>query len=204
MSDVKLTVLSEHYRDTQKILENNVKARDQYFFFTLVILAVMAFQLFSPHQSGNVLNEFIKDKLGTETSVSLVYITSILWFSLLAILVRYFQIVINLEKQYNYMHTLEGVLSREYSSKVFTREGKSYLKAYPRFSEWMHIVYRYIFPVLFVIAVTIKITGDWAALKDSVIPQALNGSIYAMIIVSTILYSYSLYKIDKDSYSDIE
>jgi hypothetical protein len=111
--------------------------------------------------------------------------------------------VINLEKQYNYVHDLEGELAKEYDDKAFTREGKSYLKDYPKFSEWLHIVYRTIFPILLLTAVTIKIVSDWEIKGSSNAPLIFNSAIYLMLVISTVLYAYSLRRLEKDSYPEV-
>ena len=203
MSPEKLTSLTEHYNDTQRIAEKMVKTRDIYFFLIIGIIVIFAFQIFSPVESGGILQEVIKAQLQTETNISQIYINSILWFCLLAVSARYFQTVINLEKQYNYIHGLETLLSAEFDGRAYTREGKSYLKNYAIFSDWMHIVYRYIFPAALIVAAVAKIWNE-INLKDvNLFALWLDIIISLALIVSTSLYVYSLREADKDSYKDL-
>lgn len=193
----KLTVLSDHYKDTNQRQDQNIKVRDRYFFLTLFGLAIMAFQLFSPEQSSNLLTQVIKAKLETEAVPSLTYISSIVWFGLLAVIIKYFQAVINIEKQYTYIHSLEDQLAKNFSGKAFTREGKAYLTNYAVFSDALHSFYRYIFPASLVIAATIKITSEWKSNTPITLPLFFNSAIYGMIVIGIGLYVSSLHKTPK-------
>lgn len=204
ISPEKLTSLTEHYNDTQRIAEKMVRTRDTYFFLIIGIVILFTFQIFSPDESGGMLQEVIKAQLQTETSVSLIYINSIFWFCLLAVSARYFQTVINLEKQYNYIHGLEALLSAEFDGKAYTREGKSYLKNYAIFSDWMHIVYRYIFPGALIAAVIAKIWNEVNLQNVNLVALWIDILIGIALIVSTILYIYSLRQANKDSYKELD
>jgi hypothetical protein len=203
LSDAKLAILSDHYKDSQSAIEQNVKNRDRSFFFILVLFGVMAFQFFSPEQSSSVLAQLVDKQLGVNANLSLNYLGSVVWFGLFAVIIRYYQIVINLEKQYNYIHDIEEELAKEYDGKAFTREGKSYLKNYPKFSEWLHIVYRIVFPILLLVSVSIKIVAEWTAKSPPLLPTLLDSAIYVMLIISTVLFMYSLNKLEKDSYPEV-
>lgn len=199
----KFASLNSHYNDTQRIAEKMVKTRDIYFFSIVGIIIIFAFQIFSPVESGGLLNEVFKSQLQVQSSINPAYITSVLWFCLLAVSARYFQTVINLEKQYNYIHELESLLSGEFNGRAYTREGKAYLENYSIFSEWMHIVYRYIFPVLLIAVVLFKIWNE-TQLKDvSAIALGLNIIICASLVISTCLYIYSLNRANKHKYDDL-
>ena len=196
--ETKLTVLNEHYKETNQAIAANVKSRDRNFFYLLFLLGVMASQLFAPQKSNMLLTQIAQKRLGTDVVVGANYISSILWFGLLAIAIRYFQTVINLKKQYNYVHRLEEELAKDYDGKVFTRESQSYLEKYPIFSSWLHVLYRGIFPLLLAVAMTIKIVGEWHLKNAANLPRLLDSAIYIMLLVSIALYAYSLSKMHKD------
>lgn len=203
MKPEKLSSLTNHYNDTQRIAEKMVKTRDIYFFLIIGTIIVFALQIFSPAESGGILQESIKAQLKIESNINQAYINSILWFFLLAVSARYFQTVINLEKQYNYIHSLESLLSYEFEGKAYTREGKAYLQNYSIFSSWMHIVYRYLFPIGLMAAVGAKIWSEINLNNTSVIALWLDILIALTLIISTALYIYSLRQADKNSYADI-
>lgn len=202
--DTKLTVLNDHYNNTVTDFKKLNKTRDTNFLFILILLGVMAFQYVSPSQSQSVLTQFAQKKLEVDAAISVNVIASLVWFALLYVAIRYFQNVINIEKQYNYTHQLEKELAKHYDGKAFTREGKAYLNNYAIFSDWVHIVYWYIFPLLFTAVITVKIVGEWAASSQNALQVWLNTAIYASLVVSTALYVFSLYRTKKNSEKDIK
>jgi hypothetical protein len=202
--DTKLTVLNDHYNNTVTDFKKLNKTRDTNFLFILILLGVMAFQYVSPSQSQSVLVQAVQKKLEIDAAVSINVIGSLVWFALLYVAIRYFQNVINIEKQYNYTHQLEKELAKHYDGKAFTREGKAYLNNYAIFSDWVHIVYWYIFPVLFTAVITVKIVGEWAASSQNALQVWLNTAIYASLVVSTALYVFSLYRTKKNSEKDVK
>lgn len=200
--ETKLEILNNHYNETVSGFTKLSKSRDRSFVILLILLGVMSFQLFSPDQSESVLTQFAQKKLEVDATPSIAYIGSLIWFSVLAVAVRYFQSVINIEKQYNYSHKLEVILSKYYSDEAFTKEGKSYLKDYPIFSDWINFVYRSTFPVLFVVAITVKIVSEWSISSFYELSLLFDSAIYVMLIITTALYIFSLRKMNKDDEKD--
>lgn len=196
-ADTKLLVLADHHKDTQRIIEQLNRSRDINFFYILALLGVMAFQFFSPQTSGNFLGQIIKQRLGVETTLSTNYISSLIWLGLFVVALRYEQAVIYLEKQYKYIHHVEGEISAEYGGRVFIREGQAYLKDYPPFSKWIHTVYRIIFPVLFIVAISVKIWNEWNLVDKVIPPLLLNSTICVLLLITTGLYIRSLGKLKK-------
>lgn len=202
--DTKLTILSEHYNNTVDDFKKLGKSREWNFVAILALLGIMAFQYVSPDQSTSVLTQFVQKQLAIDVTVSINVIGSLVWFGLLYVSIRYFQTVINIEKQYNYTHDLENQLSKSYDGKAFTREGKAYLNNYAIFSDWVHIVYWYIFPVLLLVAITVKILGEWSASTGIKLPLVLDVIIYFALVISTVLYVYSLHRTPKNTEKDIK
>lgn len=203
-ADTKLTVLNDHYNNTVADFKKLGKSRELNFIAILVLLGIMAFQYISPSQSQSVLTQAVQKKLEIDAAISINVLGSLVWFALLYVAVRYFQTVINIEKQYNYTHQLEKELARNYDDKAFTREGKAYLNNYAIFSDWVHIVYWYIFPLLFTAAITVKIVGEWAAKNQNNLQVWLNSLIYIALVISTALYVWSLYRTKKNTEKDVK
>ena len=202
--DTKLTVLNDHYNNTVADFKELGKSRELNFAAILVLLGVMAFQYVSPTQSQSVLTQFVQNKLEVDAAISVNLIASLVWFALLYVAIRYFQNVINIEKQYNYTHELENELAKHYDGKAFTREGKAYLNNYAIFSDWVHIIYWYLFPLLFTAVITVKIVGEWAANNQNSLQVWLNTAIYASLVISTTLYVFSLNRTKKNSKKDVK
>jgi hypothetical protein len=196
--DTKLTILNDHYNQTVADMKKTGRSRDKAFIAVFVLLGVMAFILVSPDHSQSLLSQIITKKLGIDATLSISFIGSLVWAGILFTSISYFQSVINLEKLYNYSHRLEEELSQHYGGKVFTREGKSYLENYPIYSEWLHVIYRYIFPVLLVLVLGAKIVAEEKTRNHAALPMIMDWLIYIMIVVSVALYIYSIWKAEKD------
>jgi len=131
MQEEKLSLLHDHYQETFAWIQDYLKLRDRLFAYVLVIITLMLFQMHSPAESGGAISELITKKLELKTPIDVAFLSSVLWFALLSLVVRYYQTVVHIERQYDYIHKIEAQLSPEYDGKAFTREGKSYLKNYP-------------------------------------------------------------------------
>lgn len=196
--DTKLTVLNDHYNQTVADMKKTGRSRDKAFIAVFVLLGLMAFMMVSPDHSQSLLSQIITKKLGIDATLSISFIGSLVWAGILFTSISYFQSVINLEKMYNYSHRLEEELSQHYQGKVFTREGKSYLENYPIYSEWLHVVYRYIFPVLLTVILFAKIISEQKTKNYPMLPLVIDWLIFIMIVVSVLLYVYSIWRAEKD------
>ncbi|MBC8230443.1 hypothetical protein H8E77_12925 [bacterium] len=165
--DKKLEILNDHYKDTFSHIRNAIKTRDRLFFYLLLVLTIMYFQMVSPSEFDNAISKFISQKLNGVT-LNITFIRGMIWFVLLSIVLRYCQTVVGIERQYSYIHKLEKELTKFYPSEVtFTREGVSYLKNYPRLSDWAHILYTWVFPVFLLATITAKIYIEFPSQKQT-------------------------------------
>jgi len=192
--EARLEVLNDHYKDTCERIRENVGIRDRLFLFTLVVIGFHFFQISDRDQSSQAVVSLLKERAGFQITANTEVLTAILWFLLLAIVVRYFQANVYVNRQYDYLHNLETSFEKLIGHKLVSREGHAYLSNYPRFSNWMHFLYTWAFPVLLLITVTYKICFDWVGWKNIVGPFTFSLLSYAMIIVSTILYLNFLHR----------
>ncbi|MEW8000282.1 MAG: hypothetical protein AB2765_02335 [Candidatus Thiodiazotropha endolucinida] len=193
MDSEKLQILSGHYTHTFDFLQTHLKKRDRLFAGLLFILAILLFQIYTPSEASNLIAGLIEEKLEIKTKVSLLYIQSIIWFVLLAVVVKYFQSVVFIERQYSYLHSLEASLSSEYQGSAFTREGESYLNDYPAFLNWASFLYTMLFPAILAIVTTAKIVSEYKQYGNVEILFWFNALIYAFIIISLGLYLYGIH-----------
>ncbi|HII4514162.1 hypothetical protein [Clostridium perfringens] len=61
------------------------------------------------------------------------------------------------EKQYNYIHELEGKINAIASQDIVVREGYNYLNDYPLLSAFIHRVYNFFLPIFIIVSMVIKI-----------------------------------------------
>lgn len=188
MENAKLQLLHDHYKDTFFYIQKYLKLRDRLFLVILIVATLMLFHVYSPAESGEAVSQFITKKLELKSSIDIAFIGSIIWFGLLSLVVRYFQTVVHIERQYKYIHQIEEQLSAQYENKAFTREGKSYLKDYPLFSSWAWILYSIVFPALLLLVVVCKIISDIRQATCVSFLVGVNIVIALLIVLSTFFY----------------
>lgn len=135
-SDTRFTALHAHYNDTFANIKESIRLRDKLTALILLVLVFLALYTFWPSDAITAFSEISTQKLGFSVNVDVGFLGSIIWFALLGIVVRYTQVVVYIERQYKYIHKVEEELHEHFGNGIaFTREGKSYLKDYPKFSD---------------------------------------------------------------------
>ena len=197
MSDIKISTIYDHYKDSYCIVSEAVKRRDRLMIYVLIALAFLAFQVVLPNESKIAVNNFLNFKFGFAFEFNLSVIGCLAWFLLLVFALRYFQTAVFVERQYPYIHKIEEEINKEFNNEgMITREGKSYLSDYPWFSNWMWAIYTIVFPFLSLLVITEKILGE---LKNAIINRwslsfSLDVVAYIILTVSIILYLLVLHK----------
>ncbi|MGF1907499.1 hypothetical protein [Aliivibrio salmonicida] len=195
MDEVKFSNLCSHYKDSFDIHRSTIKHRDTLFYGLLVILAVFTLQLSSADTVANIVNEYVNKISGVKIGNNVDFISTLMWLLLLGFSTRYFQVVLEIERQYGYLHQLEELLNDYYpDTKVFTREGKSYLSKYPLFSNWVWLLYTLFFPSLMLASVIAKIRGEVGINGFLGFNQIIDFTCYLIIGTSSILYTYRLHE----------
>ena len=108
MGDGRLSVLHAHYVDTFAHITAHLKTRDRLFMFLLVVVGIMLFQIAAPDDFGTAATALIAERVGLKNGIDVHFIGSLVWFVLLALLIRYYQTVVHIERQYEYIHGLEA------------------------------------------------------------------------------------------------
>ena len=193
LDDTKLKILSEHYNHTFDFLQSHLKSRDRLFMGVLLILIVMLFQIYTPKEASGLISQFISNKLELKTPINFLYVQSIIWFVLLAMVIKYFQSVVFIERQYSYIHSLENILSKQYGDRAFTREGTSYLSDYPVFLNWASFLYTILFPVILAIVILSKIISEYNEYGRGEVLIWFNGLVFVLIGISIVLYLYVIH-----------
>lgn len=188
LNDTKLQVLNEHYAQTYEFLYSHLKKRDRLFAAVLALLFAMLFQLYTPQDASFLISKLISTKLGLKETINFLYIQSVIWFLLLAIVIKYFQAVVYIERQYGYIHSLEKLLSKPYEDGAFTREGVSYQKDYPAFLNWASFLYTILFPSILIIVSFSKIISEFNDHGFDEVLVWFNGVIFLFTIFSIVLY----------------
>jgi hypothetical protein len=154
-SDSKIEILSAHYSETFALLKSAVEKRDRLFVYILGIVLSLLLYMQTPSAISDWLNSFANSQAGqdpTAASQGIIddsFVGIILGIGLLSLSHTYFQTVLHIERQYNYIYQLEKQLSPHFDEKAFIREGKHYKDHKRKFSSWTKIIFWYLFPFLF-------------------------------------------------------
>lgn len=200
MKEAKFNNLCSHYKDSFDINRATIKQRDRLFYGLLVILAVFTLQISSADTVARIANEYVAKTSGVKIGNSVDFISTLMSLLLLGFSTRYFQVVLEIERQYGYLHSIEEQLNNYYlGSSAFTREGRSYLSKYPLFSNWVWFLYTCLIPCLILFSVVSKITSEKitfeiATMNSISFNQIIDFSCYLIIGISLILYAYRLHE----------
>ena len=193
MEKDKLSLLAEHHKNTFDFQKENLQKRDRLFLFSLICIGVMLSIIYTPDEAFNLLSQFFKSKFSLKSELNFSFIQSIIWFSLLAFVIKYFQIVIFIERQYSYLHKIEDLISPEFDNKSFNREGKAYLNDYPKFLNWASFLYTIFFPIILLVVSTTKIITEFKFLGNKNPLFYFDLAVFAFMIVSISLYQYEMH-----------
>ncbi|MBL8637530.1 MAG: hypothetical protein JNN09_03430 [Alphaproteobacteria bacterium] len=187
---VKFSFLCSHYKDTYDLHHDARKCRDSLFFGLLCILCLFVMQFFS--EATELLDAYVTKQIGISLKDFDGFLSLLLWFMLMGWGIKYFQINVTIERQYDYLHALEKEIKTYYppASLAYTREGVSYLRKYPLFSNWLHFLYTSVFPIFLIATCTIELFYEyWVEHRF----WKVGVICYVMITVSTILYMFRLH-----------
>jgi len=160
MQEKTIEIVYDHYKDTCAHNSEATKRRDRLMLFVVVALALLALQALSPVLANTTVADFLHFKFGVSLQPNLSIVGNVIWFLLMIFTVRYFQTVVSIERQYNYIHSIEDKINESLGGNHITREGKTYLNDYPYFSNWTYWLYMIIFPTLLFVVGTVKIFSE--------------------------------------------
>ena len=121
-AEIKLELLANHYSETFALLKSDVARRDKLFLYMLILLSVILLYLINPEMVSQMFQGMLSNLTGTEngdsslTELDLSFVAMVLWFGLLSLVHTYFQIVLHIQRQYDYVYGLEELLSNEYGN----------------------------------------------------------------------------------------
>ncbi len=150
----KLNLYYDHYKDTFTQIKENLKKRDKLTLLMLILMAVQVLFVITPEESAIMAQEIVLTQFNVN-SISFVIIDLVCLASLVYTVLGYYQICLNIEKNYIYLHNIEFDLSQLSELKI-DREGGFYLANYPFISNMAHVFYAYILPSLAVMLSLIR------------------------------------------------
>lgn len=186
MNDTKVKILLEHHKDTFSYIRQYIKRREKLFFATFFLLALMFLDFTNNGALGSIISAFIRKLTGSNISISLCYMKSLLWFFLLHVVISYFRVNLLIERQYEYLKKIEKQMSI-LTGFSFERESTGYLKNYPLFCDFAHVLYTYVFPILLLVFLIVEI------IKYTIINYPIMYKIVDIVIASAIIFAVGSY-----------
>src|SRR5829696_4454436 len=135
MEDAQREILHDHYKETFQYIRQRETLRDRLFLVLIGLYAILAVQIQYPRKFDGTVETI--NLLGIEVDVNSLPLAALLtatWVFVLAVVLRYCQTTITVERQYDYLHKLEDELSPEFGGDLYRREGRKYDDQYPAFS----------------------------------------------------------------------
>lgn len=196
----KNELLYDHYKETFSLIKDYNKERNRFFLLLFAIMGLQFLLAVVPDGIISLIVDVVKEVYNIDISNQFIVIQSVLWLVLLYFTMRYYQTVVYIERQYNYIHKLEEKISVVYDVE-FDRESKNYLNFYPKMSDMIDFMYKWVFPILYCLVICIRICAEvmtsafgFAILFDCVM--------FVCCFVLTILYLVFLH--GKKPESDVE
>lgn len=198
VTEKQLEVLSHHYSETFELLKNDVAKRDRLFLYLLVLIFILLLYMSAPTALSELLNNFLYSQTGREGNqtplIDVSFMGAILMLGLLSLSHTYFQTVLHVERQYNYVYQLEKQLSRHFDELAFIREGTFYKNHRRRFSEWTKVIFWVLFPLLFLLFNVIWLVFLWGRSQAPFAYQIVDTLISLSMLTSLGFYLLALIK----------
>lgn len=169
ISEKNLELLAAHYNDSYSIIKTREEQRDRLFLIAVAVVGFLAFTIVFPSTLQGLLKEFELTGVKMQiANVPIAILTSLAWTLLLIFLLRYYQSVVTIDRQYKYLHDLENQIAPEFGeNNIFHREGKAYKEEKSLLTHWIEFLYTIVLPVILV-AVLIglllqerELNGSW-------------------------------------------
>lgn len=185
-----LEVLHDHYKDSFSYIREREKERDRLFLVLIALFVLLAFEIQYATDFLSALSAITI--MGVKANLSALPLAALLgatWLFVLAITLRYCQATINVERQYEYLHTLEKKISaRLGDDELYRREGRAYEKKYPIFSEWAWRFYVDVLPLIVASAVVVLAYQEFTGSGNSLVSRIIDAIIAGGVILSFILF----------------
>lgn len=193
----KLELLYDHYKETFSIIKKSIDQRNRFFVMVFVIMTLQFLFAASPESISSLIICIIKSAYEVDISNQMSIVQSFLWLILLYLTMRYYQTTVYIERQYKYIHSLEKNIS-DLGEIQFDREGGNYLLDYPKMNDFIDILYKWIFPIIYCSIICYKIINENMVLQVT-LSIMLDTVLFFACYIVTILYLVFLHNHNIDS-----
>jgi hypothetical protein len=191
MNEPIANLLYDHYKDTFSHIRECERQRDRLFLLVLVLIGLLLLQLQHSLLLQHVVTEVkvagVKLNLNR---IPIPVLLSVSWMFLTVFLLKYYQVVIHVEKQYDYLYPLESRLSKAIGEDgSIGRESIGYTtKKASFFRHWVWIFYTCLFPLIVLASVGRAMLLEWSAAVIPMAHRCFDSALALMIVLSLALY----------------
>ena len=172
-----IDTLYDHYKDSFEQQKESLKKRNLYTYALLAIIFIFSFQQQEKTSFEFIIDNLLKDKIGV-VKIRISYVNTIINVVYLLVMMSYYQISLNIERLYTYIHKLEETLSQQ--DYKIEREGCNYLNSYPWMLCLVHRVYQWGLPVGLIVVSILQIMEFYE----------INGGLYK--VTNILIFSFSI------------
>lgn len=185
MEEKELELFYDHYKDTFQHLRKYLLQRDKLFFFAILTSFLMIVTTQNLAMTTSITEGLAKSKFGLQSiEINPKLVSTVLLFSFLAILTRYYQMSLLINRQFGYLHSLEDDLSKNLSRYAITRESKGYLEQYPNLLTVVHWIYSLVVPLIVIGIVMIKYIQELRVFKEDYLSvYFISNTLFTILIV---------------------
>jgi hypothetical protein len=191
MSEVLANHLHDHYKDTFSHIRERERQRDRLFLIVLGVLALLLLQLHHSLLLQQAVTEVTIARLKFNLSnIPFPVLLSASWMFLAVFLLRYYQVVIHIEKQYDYLHPLESRLSKALGEDgSIGRESIGYTtKKASFFRHWVWVFYTGLFPAIVLASIGWALLLEWNITLIPLAHKCFDSALAVMVLLSLVFY----------------
>lgn len=192
MNESLAAILHDHYNDTFGHIRERERERDRLFLIVLALLGFVLLQLRYTLLVQTAVTEvtFFGISIAPE-KIPTGVLLSTSWTFLAALLARYYQVSIHVDKQYDYLHDIEsrlcGALGED---NCIYRESSGYLtKKFRASRHAVWIFFTALFPLIVVAAVGHGMYLEWCMAKLPIAHKIFDSVLATSAVVSAVLFT---------------
>lgn len=182
----KTELLYDHYKETFSIIKETITQRNRFFVMVFLVMTLQFLFASSPDSVSYLIICIIQKQYEIDISNQMSILQSFLWLILLYLTMRYYQATIHIEKQYNCIYSIEADISN-IEHITFDRESGNYLLNYPKMSDFVDVLYKWVFPIIYCLIICYKIVIEYITSKFGFL-LLLNSVLFISCFILTILY----------------
>lgn len=185
--------LYDHYKETLSLNKEAQIRRNKSFIILCVLEALSFLILIRPEKVFDLILEGINSGLEMTLVIGNTILQTLLWLLIAYVMIRYIQDMLYIERQYNYLDTLEKEISKVLKVDIFAREGTNYQRNYPIVLNFIDLFYKMLIPIFFILVNTIHIGREWALLNKVTLALICDTVLYVVIFIITWFYFFEIH-----------